>query len=99
MMRIWGQWQGLTWVSLGLACLAAGCTLRPAGFGPNSAENPPMFRDLAALPEKPPVLPADEAERAVQSLTADRATAAAAADGLRREPFTVPDPPPPKVDF
>ena len=89
------------WVSLGLACLVSACAIRPAGFDADTGANgePPMFRNLAGLPEKPPAPEMDAAEKAKQALTADRATAAAAADELRREPFAMPDPPPPKIDF
>jgi hypothetical protein len=91
---------GFLLVSLVFAGLAAGCAIRPNGFGPVLEEGPrPVYRNLADLPEKPPVLMGEAAERAKETLTEDRAMAAAAADKLRREPFTTPDPAPPKSEF
>lgn len=90
---------GFLWVSLGLACLASACALRPPGFEAEPGTGPVMFRALSELPETPPAPQADMVDKAVQSLTADRAMATAAADALRREPFSQPDPAPPLSGF
>ena len=84
---------------LGLACLASACAFRPMGFDADIGPDPVMFSDLANLPEKPPAPDLAGRDAAVQSLTMDRAMAAAAAEELRREPFATPDPAPPRSGF
>ena len=78
----------------------AGCAEIPrlAGLPPEIQAMPVRegsYRDLADIPDKPPVPAAAENQQAVQSLTQDRAKAAQDADTLRQEPFIVPDPQPP----
>jgi hypothetical protein len=53
------------------------------------------FRDLADIPERPEVTNRAANDEAVQSLTEDRARAAQAAESLRSEPFSPPEPAPP----
>ncbi|HMI96025.1 MAG TPA: hypothetical protein VK479_05885 [Micropepsaceae bacterium] len=53
---------------------------------------PPVYRDLADIPEPPGVSPPEANQEAIQSLTMDRAKTAQTAEDLRRQPFTMPDP-------
>jgi hypothetical protein len=64
----------------------AGAPLPPA-----KDEPPPMYRDLADIPEPPPITPVAENESTIQTLTEDRAKTAQAAEDLRRQPFDQPD--------
>ena len=52
---------------------------------------PPVYRDLADIPEPPRISPPEANEAAIESLSADRAKTAQSAEELRRQPFTVPD--------
>jgi hypothetical protein len=89
------------WFALGLvAGPLAACSNVP-GF-PSFPERPQgmtgsqgTYRDLADLPPKPPAPEPAEDQKAIKSLTEDRARAAQEGDDLRQEPFSVPDPPPP----
>jgi hypothetical protein len=53
------------------------------------------FRDLADIPERPGVTAREVNDQAVQSLEEDRARTAQAAESLRNEPFSTPEPAPP----
>ena len=53
-----------------------------------------MFRDLADIPERPAVTAREMNDKAAESLSADRARTAQAAESLRNEPFTAPEPAP-----
>jgi hypothetical protein len=53
-----------------------------------------VFRDLADIPERPGVTARDVNDQALESLAEDRARTAQAADSLRDEPFTTPEPAP-----
>lgn len=58
-----------------------------------------QFRDLADIPERPGVTAREVNDRAVDALKEDRARAELAAERLRGEPFSPPDPaPPPRPD-
>ena len=54
-----------------------------------------QFRDLADIPEKPPVTGRELNDEAERSLQEDRARAAQAAESLRNEPFSPPEAAPP----
>ena len=90
------RWMGFLLPSLTAVALAA-CSGLPAIGGqqlPKEATPaaPPVYRDLADIPEAPPISPQEANEEAIQSLTADRAKTAQTAEDLRRQPFTMPDP-------
>jgi len=51
-----------------------------------------QFRDLADIPERPGVTARAVNDEAVESLKEDRARTAQAAEGLRSEPFSPPEP-------
>ena len=92
------RWRG--GLFLPLAAVLAGCAGLPMiGGQPLPPEppqaGPPVYRDLADIPEAPSVTPADVNEAAMQALAKDRATTAVAAEDLRRQPFAPPDPAPP----
>ena len=57
-----------------------------------------VFRDLADIPERPDVTAREVNDRAAQSLEEDRARTAQAIDGLRNEPFAIPEPAPVRPD-
>jgi hypothetical protein len=69
------------------ALLLGGC------FG--TSGNMVVFRDLADIPERPEVTAPEVNTRATQSLEEDRARTAQAAERLRNEPFSPPEPAPP----
>ncbi len=52
----------------------------------------PVYRDLADIPEPPPVSPPEANQEAIQALMADQGKTAQTVEGLRRQPFTMPDP-------
>ena len=54
-----------------------------------------QFRDLADIPEKPAVTDRSVNDQASQALMEDRARTAQAAESLRSEPFSPPEPAPP----
>jgi hypothetical protein len=56
------------------------------------------YRDLADIPNRPSVSPPEANQAAVDSLMADRNKTSEAADQLRRQPFTPPEPGS-RVDF
>jgi hypothetical protein len=53
-----------------------------------------VFRDLADIPARPEVTARETNDQAVQSLAEDRARTAQAAERLRSEPFSPPEPAP-----
>ena len=55
----------------------------------------PVYRDLADIPDRPDVTAGSVNQQAVQNLTDERARTLEAAESLRREPVTPPDPAPP----
>jgi len=87
--------------SLAIAALAmAACADTKKLFGrPDLADmagNQPLsYRALSTIPKKPDLPPQEMRDEAVQALTADRAATAQAADRLRNESVTPPEPPPP----
>ncbi len=58
---------------------------------PETNPAPPVYRNLADIPEPPPVAPMEANEKTIQALTEDRAKTAQAATDLRRQPFMQPD--------
>jgi hypothetical protein len=80
-----------------LAVATAGCAELPTIGGrplpPLTAQmEAPVYRDLADIPDPPPITPPEANEAAIQSLAADRERTAAAAQALSRQPFVTPDP-------
>jgi hypothetical protein len=53
---------------------------------------PIVYRDLADIPEAPPISPPAANQEAIESLMTDRAKTAETAEDLRRQPFNMPDP-------
>jgi hypothetical protein len=77
-----------------LLVLAACSGLPAIGNAPLVPENSPtapVYRDLADIPDPPPVTPRAANETTIEILTQDRAKTAQAAEDLRREPFMQPD--------
>ena len=52
---------------------------------------PPVYRDLADIPEPPKISAPEENQEAIDSLMADRAKTEQTAEALRRQPFTMPE--------
>ena len=80
-----------------LAVALAACAGLPAIGGQalpkeTAPATPPVYRDLADIPEPPRVSPPETNQEAIDSLIADRAETAQTAEALRRQPFTMPDP-------
>jgi hypothetical protein len=98
-------WQGLTLALTVLVLSAGGCA--PGGL--LSAQGPLIgepkvpdpggmsvsgsYRDLSTIPAKPPKTESEAQQKALDSLDAERAATAEAADGLRKAPFDTPAPP------
>jgi hypothetical protein len=61
----------------------------PKDTGPAT---PPVYRDLADIPDPPPIDTPAANQEAIQSLMMDRAQTAETAEDLRRQPFNMPDP-------
>jgi len=83
-----------------LALILAACAGLPAIGGrplpPATGQaGAPLYRDLAGIPDPPPISLPEANQAAIQSLTMDRARTAEAAEDLRRQPFAPPDPAPP----
>jgi type IV pilus biogenesis protein CpaD/CtpE len=57
-----------------------------------SSAGPIVYRDLADIPEAPPVSRPQANQAAIESLMMDRAKTAETAQDLRRQPFNMPDP-------
>ncbi len=55
----------------------------------------PVYRNLADIPDRPPVTPKDMNDKAVQNLAEERAKTMEAAEKLRGESVTTPAPAPP----
>jgi hypothetical protein len=76
--------------------LLAGCGSLPKINGtplpPEPADEHPVYRDLADIPDAPKVTPTENNQNTIQDLAEDRAKAEQAAQNLRREPFDQPDP-------
>jgi len=80
-----------------LTVALAACAGLPTIGGQNlpketAPTTPPVYRDLADIPEPPVISPPEANEAAIESLMADRAKTAQTAEELRRQPFTMPDP-------
>jgi hypothetical protein len=80
-----------------LGCALAACSALPRIGGqnlpPDTAQATPLvYRDLADIPDPPPISAPETNEAAIQALAAEREKAAEAAEALRRQPFTMPDP-------
>ena len=58
---------------------------------PDVTTNPPVYRDLADIPEPPPIMPQAANEMTIETLAQDRAKTAQAAEDLRQQPFMQPD--------
>jgi hypothetical protein len=87
-------WRAAGIVPLGLLALAACSSLPRIGGSPLPPEtNPvePVYRDLADIPEAPPITPMADNEMTIKDLAQDRAKTAQAAEDLRRQPFMQPD--------
>ncbi len=91
------------WILLPLVVLSAGCTKLPEVGGmplPNlDSQGPVSYRDLSTIPDPPAPTPYDTSQAAIQQLSQDRGTAQAAADTVRGEAFTQPNPAPPQFMF
>ena len=80
-----------------LAVALAACAGLPAIGGQSLPKDPlpatpPVYRDLADIPEPPRVSPPEANQEAIDSLMEDRAKTAQTAETLRGQPFTMPDP-------
>ena len=86
------QWRGAA--LLGLFALAA-CGSLPKIAGamlpPDTSTTPPVYRDLADIPEPPAITPQSANNMTIDALAQERASTAQAADDLRRQPFMQPD--------
>lgn len=89
------RWMGFL-PSLLAAALAA-CAGLPAIEGEQlpkepSPAAPTVYRDLADIPDPPPISLPKANQEAIESLMMDRAKTAQTAEDLRRQPFVMPDP-------
>jgi type IV pilus biogenesis protein CpaD/CtpE len=80
-----------------MAAALAACAGLPAIGGQQLPQDtspaaPIVYRDLADIPEAPPVSPAKANQEAIQSLMMDRAKTAQTTEDLRQQPFNMPDP-------
>ncbi len=80
-----------------LAVAVAACAGLPAIEGEQlpkeaSPAGPTVYRDLADIPDPPPISTPKANQEAIQSLMMDRAKTAQTAEGLRSQPFSMPDP-------
>ena len=80
-----------------MAAALAACSGLPAIEGKQlpkdtSPAGPIVYRDLADVPEAPPISPPAANQAAIESLMTDRAKTAETAEDLRRQPFNMPDP-------
>ena len=91
------------WILLPLLLLSAGCTKLPdiAGMPLPKLESqgPVTYRDLSTIPDPPAPTPYDTSQAAIQQLSQDRGTTESAADSVRGEAFTQPNPAPPQFKF
>jgi len=79
-----------------LAVALAGCANLPAIEGEQlpkdaSPAGPTVYRDLADIPDPPPISPPKANQEAIESLMMDRAKTAQTAEDLRQQPFNMPD--------
>ena len=82
-----------SFLAVGLAACAGLPTIGGQNLPKETAPaTPPVYRDLADIPEPPKVSPPEANQEVIESLTADRAKTAQTAEELRRQPFTMPDP-------
>ena len=78
-------------------CLLAlvGCSSLPeiggAPLPPETSSTPPVYRDLADIPDPPAITPQAANTMTIETLAQDRAKTAQAAEDLRRQPFMQPD--------
>ena len=83
------------WLPLGLFAVLSACAELPriagAPLPPPRNERPPVYRDLADIPEPPAITSHVDNVSIIESLTEDRAKTAQAAEDLRRQPFDQPD--------
>ena len=80
-----------------MAVALAACAGLPAIGGEQlpkdtSPAGPVVYRDLADIPEAPPISPPAANQAAIESLMTDRAKTAETAEDLRGQPFNMPDP-------
>lgn len=91
------------WILLPLVLLSPGCTTLPAVGGmplPKlETQGPASYRDLSTIPDPPAPTPFDTNQAAIQQLSQDRGMTQAAADTVRGEAFTQPNPAPPQFMF
>jgi len=64
-------------------------------LGGCSSREMPVYRDLADIPERPDVTSGSVNQEDRQNLMEERARTMEAAENLRREPVTTPEPAPP----
>jgi len=90
-------------ILLPLVVLSAGCTKLPDVGGmplPKlDTQGPVSYRDLSTIPDPPAPTPYDTSQAAIQQLSQDRGTTQSAADTVRGEAFTQPNPAPPQYQF
>ena len=91
------NWRGKGFLPLVFILALSACAGLPAIGGQNLPKDtapapPPVYRDLADIPDPPKVSAPEENQEAIDSLSADRAKTAQTAEELRRQPFTMPDP-------
>jgi hypothetical protein len=79
-----------------LAVALAACAHLPMVGGkplpPVSKEGPPMYRDLADIPDAPPISTPNSTDEAIKSLDQERMETEKAAGDLENQPFTAPAP-------
>ena len=82
----------LTQFSAGLVLVTATCVLVLGACGGTGTMV--VFRDLADIPERPDVTARAVNNQAIEALQQDRARTEEAAENLRAQPFTTPEPAP-----
>jgi len=80
-----------------MAVALAACAGLPAIEGKQLPKDttpagPIVYRDLADIPDAPPISPPAANQAAIESLMTDRAKTAETAEDLRRQPFNMPAP-------
>jgi hypothetical protein len=78
-------------VAFSLAACAGLPQIGGAPLPPEGTQAQPIYRDLADIPDPPPITPMEANQGTIQALTEDRAKTAQAAEDLRRQPFNQPD--------
>ena len=89
--------RGMGFVASLLSVALAACAGLPSIGGQalpkeTAPATPPVYRDLADIPEPPVISPPEANQAVIESLAADRAKTAETAEELRRQSFTMPDP-------